>query len=237
VQAAGHSRADVHARERVRPRSAITTTVQAGLIADEQLRTRLSANLSAFSPQAVRDPALRRAAVALVITPGEDRSARFVITRRAAGLRAHAGQWALPGGRLEPEEDATDAALRELHEEVGLSLQRTHALGRLDDYATRSGFAITPVVFFNEARASFRADPNEVAAVYEVPLGALGRPAAPRFSRIAESERPVIQLPIEELGTAIHAPTAAILFQLWEVAVQGRSTRVAHYEQPLFAWR
>jgi 8-oxo-dGTP pyrophosphatase MutT (NUDIX family) len=218
-------------------RPAIRSEVHPGLVADEQLRARLSANLCVFSHQAVGDPALRRAAVALVVTAADDGSACFLITRRAAGLRAHAGQWALPGGRLEPGEDATDAALRELHEEVGLSLQRTDALGRLDDYATRSGFAITPVVFFRGTRARLRPDPSEVAAVYEVPLAALGRPAAPRFSRIAESDRPVIQLPIEELGTAIHAPTAAILFQLWEVAVQGRSTRVAHYEQPLFAWR
>jgi 8-oxo-dGTP pyrophosphatase MutT (NUDIX family) len=175
--------------------------------------------------------------VALVITARDDGIACFVITRRAAELRAHAGQWALPGGRLEPGEDATDTALRELREEVGVTLRRTHALGRLDDYATRSGYAITPVVFFHGARARLRPDPSEVAAVYEVPLGALGPPAAPRFSRIAESDRPVIHLPIEELGTAIHAPTAAILFQLWEVAVQGRNTRVAHYEQPRFAWR
>jgi hypothetical protein len=76
-----------------------------------------------------------------------------------------------------------------------------------------------------------------VAAVYEVPLVALGPPDVPRFTRIAESDRPVIQLPIAQLGTAIHAPTAAILFQLWEVAVQGRDTRVAHYEQPIFAWQ
>jgi 8-oxo-dGTP pyrophosphatase MutT (NUDIX family) len=207
------------------------------LIADEQLRARLATNLARFTPQAVRDSTLRRAAVALVITAREDGCACFVITRRAAKLRAHAGQWALPGGRCEDGEEAPQTALRELREEVGLSLAREHMLGTLDDYATRSGYAITPVVFFYGARAALRPEPREVAAVYEVPLSALGRPEVPRFTRIAESDRPVIQVPIAQLGTAIHAPTAALLFQLWEVAVQGRDTRVAHYEQPTFAWR
>ena len=68
-------------------------------------------------------------------------------------------------------------------------------------------------------------------------LSALGRPEVPRLSRIPQSERPLLQVPIRELDTAIHAPTAAILYQLWEVAVAGRSTRVAHFEQPVFAWR
>ena len=59
----------------------------------------------------------------------------------------------------------------------------------------------------------------------------------PELFSIAQSERPVLSIPIEMLGTSIYAPTAAILFQLREVALHGRATRVAHYEQPLFAWR
>ena len=78
------------------------------------------------------------------------------------------------------------------------------------------------------------ADPAEVAAVYRVPLEDLDAPEVPRLRRIPESDRPVISIPL--LGADIHAPTAAILFQLREVAVHGRSTRVAHYEQPVFAW-
>src|SRR5689334_25295724 len=114
-----------------------------GLLADQQLRDRLVRNLARFTPQPVRDPALRRAAVALVITARDDGSACFVITRRAAKLRAHAGQWALPGGRLEPGEGVQETALRELREEVGLALEPGAVLGTLDDYATRSGYAIT----------------------------------------------------------------------------------------------
>ena len=208
----------------------------AALLADEGLRGQVARNLARFTRTAVRDPELRPAAVALVISALDDGRACFVITRRAAKLRAHAGQWALPGGRVESGEDAIETALRELREEVGLALERGAVLGTLDDYATRSGYSITPVVCFHGARAQLHPDPREVAAVYEVPIAALGQPEVPRFTRIPESDRPVIQLPIEQLGTSIHAPTAAILYQLWEVAIQGRDTRVAHYEQPLFAW-
>jgi 8-oxo-dGTP pyrophosphatase MutT (NUDIX family) len=207
------------------------------MIADEKLHARLARNLARFERAPIADPALRRAAVAVVISPGADLSACFAITRRSAGLRAHAGQWALPGGGIEPGEDAADTALRELREEVGLRLARDHVLGALDDYPTRSGYAITPLVLFCSERCELRVDPREVASAHEVPLEVLGRPGVPRFTRIEESDRPVIQLPIAELGTAIHAPTSAILYQLWEVAVEGRSTRVAHFEQPLFAWK
>jgi hypothetical protein len=78
-------------------------------------------------------------------------------------------------------------------------------------------------------------NPAEVAAAYRVPLSELSRPDVPRLRRIPESRRPVISVPL--LGTHVHAPTAAILYQLREVAVWGRETRVASYEQPVFAWR
>jgi 8-oxo-dGTP pyrophosphatase MutT (NUDIX family) len=204
---------------------------------DERLRDTIAANLTRFQRRALPVGELRRAAVALVIAAGADGCACFVITRRASRLREHAGQWALPGGRMDAGEDAQSTALRELAEEVGLELKRESVLGVLDDYATRSGYVITPVVVWHGARSELVLDAREVAAAYHVPLEALGRPGVPRLSRIPESDRPLIQVPIEQLDTAIHAPTAAILYQLWEVAVQGRSTRVAHYEQPVFAWR
>src|SRR6185369_13875713 len=155
------------------------------------------------------------AAVALVLLPDDEGRACFILTRRAARLNAHAGQWALPGGRLDPGETAEEAVRRELHEEVGLDLGPDAVLGALDDYPTRSGYIITPI--------------------YLVPLDDLDLPGVPRLISIPESDRPVIQVPL--LGAMIHAPTAAVMYQMREVVVHGRATRVDHLEQPVFAWR
>jgi hypothetical protein len=84
-------------------------------------------------------------------------------------------------------------------------------------------------------RVELRANPLEVAAVYRVALDELERPEVPHLRRIPESDRPVLSVPL--LGTQIHAPTAAFLYQLREVALWGRETRVALYDQPVFAWR
>ena len=202
---------------------------------DDDLRARIAANLRGFERTSHAGEGLRPAAVALALLPDERGAASFVLTRRAPRLRAHAGQWALPGGRLDPGETPADAALRELGEEVGLSLGNDTALGLLDDYPTRSGYVMTPVVVWAGADASLAPDPGEVAAAYRVPLSELLREDVPHLRQIPESDRPVISIPL--LGTHIHAPTAAILFQLREVAMRGLDSRVAHYEQPVFAWR
>lgn len=161
--------------------------------------------------------------------------AAVLLTRRSAKLRAHAGQWALPGGRVGAGETPLTAALRELREELGLELAPSDLLGRLDDYSTRSGYVITPFVFWGGADPVLHPNPDEVARVYRIGLHELCRPDSPRFIRIPESERPVIQLPI---GTdLIHAPTAAVLYQFRAVAYEGRPERVDHLEQPVFAWR
>lgn len=199
------------------------------------LRERMRANLAAFRREETQAEGLRRAAVAIALLPDEGGRASFVITRRAPKLRAHGGQWALPGGRLEPGERAEEAALRELAEEVGLRLAPGAVIGLLDDYATRSGYAITPIVAWCDAGDEPRRNSPEVAAVYCVALEELLRPDVPRLRRIPESDRPVISVPL--LGTQIHAPTGAFLYQLREVALEGRDTRVAGYEQPVFAWR
>lgn len=192
-------------------------------------------NLAAHARVAASLEGHRPAAVAATLVAGERGEACFLLTRRAARLRSHAGQWALPGGGIDGGESAVDAALRELAEEVGLVVEAGNVLGLLDDYPTRSGFVITPVVVWGGSAADLRPDPREVAAIHRVPLAVLEQPGVPRLRRIAESDRPVISIAM--VGTQVHAPTAAIVYQLREVALHGRATRVAHFEQPPFAWR
>jgi ADP-ribose pyrophosphatase YjhB (NUDIX family) len=162
--------------------------------------------------------------------------ASFLLCRRASRLNRHAGQWALPGGRLDPGESPTDAALRELDEEVGLELDHDSVIGWLDDYPTRSGYVITPVVVWGGSGDTHLVpSPDEVLAVYRIGLHTL-RDSEPRFVSIPESDRPVVQIP---LGTdLIHAPTGAVLYQFRQVAMAGNiGERVDHLEQPVFAWK
>lgn len=161
--------------------------------------------------------------------------AAFLLCRRASRLSAHAAQWALPGGRLDPGENAVEAALRELSEEVGVGLTDQAVLGLLDDYPTRSGYVITPVVIWGGGRLDLRPAPDEVVAVYRVGLHQLQRRDSPRFIAIPESSRPVVQIPLG--NDLIHAPTGAVLLQLRWLGLEGRHDSVAELEQPVFAWR
>ena len=216
---------------------------------DDFLRKRIGRHLAAFAVDGQGDGAARRAAVAVTVAEAgrgagvyglarhdhwSDQAA-VILTRRAAGLRHHAGQWALPGGRMEAGETPEAAALRELREEVGLALSPDRILGRVDDFVTRSGFAITPVVVWGGACPDLRADPEEVASIHRIPVDELLREDAPILYPQAQSDQPVLLMPVGDNWIA--APTAAILYQFREVALCGRATRVAHYEQPFFAWK
>lgn len=202
---------------------------------NDQLRASIARALGRFEPAPSPAHGLKHAAVCLVVTGDAEGRAAILLTRRAEHLNAHAGQFALPGGRIDAGETAEQAARREAHEEIGLALAPEAVLGRLDDYPTRSGYLITPVVAWAEYGSAMQANPAEVAAIHHVPLADLDRPGAPEFVSIPESDRAVIRYPL--LGTTIHAPTAAVLYQFMEVAVFGRATRVAHLEQPVWAWR
>ncbi|HEV7871169.1 MAG TPA: CoA pyrophosphatase [Modestobacter sp.] len=195
-------------------------------------RTTIAGRLADFPRVAAERPELKQAAVAVCVTVHEGAPA-LVLTRRAARLRAHAGQWALPGGRRDPGETAVAGALREVREEIGLNLAETDVLGLLDDYVTRSGYVMTPVVCWAGRVGELVGAEAEVASVHQVPVADLDVP--PRFLSIPESDAPVIQLPL--FGGYLHAPTAAVLHQFCQVACHALATRVAGYEQPIFAWR
>ena len=196
-------------------------------------RDTLTSRVAAFERREHDLESRRAAAVALAVVIDAE-GPGILVTRRAAKMRAHAGQWALPGGRLDPGETPQVAARRELAEELGLTLPEDSVVGMLDDYSTRSGYRITPVVLWGgEVAEQIEPNPDEVAAVYVA--HASDYDVEPMFAAIPESPAPIIRVPM--LGAWIHAPTAAVIYQFRELALHGRTTRVAHFEQPVFAWR
>ena len=204
---------------------------------DDATRRNIAELCAAFARLAPTDaaPALKRAAVAIALIEGDDgNGTAFLLTRRSARLRAHSAQWALPGGRCDAGETQPQAALRELHEELGLALGPRDVLGMLDDYPTRSGYLITPVVVWAGAHAAITPNPDEVASVHRIGLDAIELDEAFTFVTIPESARRVIRFRLG--GQQIHAPTAALIYQFREV-LAGRNTRVADLEQPVFAWK
>lgn len=216
---------------------------------DKGLFDRIHRTLKHFDLLDHGAPAPRKAAVAVTVVrssedpdannlqwkPEDRNQSAILLTRRSSSLNNHAGQWALPGGSIDDGESAEQAALRELDEEVGLKLNPSAIIGRLDDYTTRSGFCISPVVIWGEETTSLIPNPDEVASIHRIPVKEFLREDAPLLDRIPESEHPVLKMPVGDSWIA--APTAAILYQFREVAIHGRSTRVAHFEQPYFAWR
>ena len=205
---------------------------------DEPTRQNIAARCAAFArlPASEPAPGLKRAAVAIALVGagGGAGGTALLLTLRAAGLRSHRGQWALPGGRCDEGESPAGAALRELHEELGLELGPNDVLGLLDDYPTRSGYLITPVVVWAAPSAGISPNPDEVASVHRIALGNIEQADAFDFIAIPESTRRVIRF--RHAGQFIHAPTAALIYQFREV-LAGRDTRVAELEQPVFAWK
>ncbi|MBT2269561.1 NUDIX hydrolase [Rhodococcus erythropolis] len=196
-------------------------------------RDHVVASLAAFEPRSVELDGRRSASVVIVVMRTADGAPVFPVTKRPSKMRAHPGQFALPGGSVDPGESSEQAAVRELSEELGVDVPESNIIGRLDDYVTRSGFVIRPfVVWSGEDIGGLIPNPDEVAQVYAVTSEELDVDS--RFVTIEESPNPVIQWPFRT--SLIHAPTGAVIYQFREV-LNGRHTRIDKLEQPVFAWR
>lgn len=161
-----------------------------------------------------RDGAPKPAAV-LVPLINRDDGLRVLFTERSRDLPDHPGQISFPGGRIERDDgDAGHAALREAREEVGLPSERVTLLGRLAEYETVTGYRVTPVVGWVEPPFELKADPVEVADVFEVPLAFLLDPANQQrhFRMVGDRRRDYYAIPYGE--RYIWGATAAMLLIL-----------------------
>jgi 8-oxo-dGTP pyrophosphatase MutT (NUDIX family) len=215
---------------------------------DQALRTQIAGHLERFEPQEPAQASPRQAAVALCVLEtgfGADldgmpqyttwqSSAALLLTKRSSKLRDHPGQWALPGGSLDPGETPEEAALREASEEVGLVLPPSAVLGQLDVFSTRSGFAISAIVVWAGADLELVPNELEVDSIHRIELDEFLREDAPMLSDENGGADPVLRMPVG--NSWIAAPTAAMLYQFAEVCLRGKDTRVAHFDQPRFAW-
>lgn len=193
------------------------------------LRGVIEENLRGFERAESASPAMR-AAVAITLIEDDAGEPAVPIFQRTETLRRHAGQMAIPGGRTHSGEDAVAAALRELEEELGLHCDRADVLGLLDDFDTMSGFTITPVVVWSGARAAdLMPSPDEVQLLFVIPITML-RAAVVGAGRGSSFS---LKLPLVE----VFAPTAAMLYQFSEVALDGRSVRVSDFFQPPWTHR
>jgi 8-oxo-dGTP pyrophosphatase MutT (NUDIX family) len=192
------------------------------------LRGTIEANLRGFTR--IRSAgSLKPAAVAIVVMDGGG-TPSVPIFQRTSDMSRHAGQMALPGGRLHESETAEDCAIRELQEELGLSVGPQDVVGLLDDFDTRSGFTITPVVIWTDAEpAALQPSKFEVAQLFVIAIRELR--AAVSAARPGEA----FSLRLERVQ--VFAPTAAILYQFSEVALDGREARVTDFYQPPFTHR
>lgn len=195
----------------------------------EALRARIEGHLARHERIALETGERRRAAVAIVLSP-TDKGPAYLLTRRALHMRRGAGNYALPGGNLDPGEDAIDAALRETEEELGVRLARDAVMGLLDDFLTLGGHVVTPVVIWTPQPLTITPNPEGVHDAWFVPLSDLDHPRAPRRVAHPDGGPPILRMYAR--GGWINPPTAAWLYQFREVCLHGRPCRTDGIGQP-----
>ncbi|HYS98385.1 MAG TPA: CoA pyrophosphatase [Candidatus Dormibacteraeota bacterium] len=194
------------------------------------IRRTIAGNLQAFER---RDSplSLTPAAVAIVLVMS-DGIPSVPIFQRPLNMSRHAGQIALPGGKVHSGETVEDCAIREVNEELGLVLDTADVLGLLDDFDTESGFRITPVVIWSSAGVSdLKPSRWEVLKLFVIGTPELHDTVA------AAALGSTQEFSLRFQRVEVFAPTAAILYQFSEVALDGRPCRVADFYQPPFTHR
>lgn len=179
-----------------------------------------------------RPDGVRHAAVAVALIERDGALQLLLIKRVPRGRNA--GQWALPGGRVDPGETSAEAALRELCEETGVACRPADLLGRLDDISTGSGHVITPWVVACPPEAVLHPNPAEVHSLHLVPLRSLLAPGVPRWKDSPEGR--LLQMPLRH-DMVVHAPTGAILWQFASVVLRDTPVRFTDVVEPDFVRR
>lgn len=161
--------------------------------------------------EASNDPALRPAAVLVLLTTGEDGVA-VTFTERTSRVEHHKGEVSFPGGARDPQDaDLVATALRETHEEIGIPPESVRVLGQLPPAVTRSNFLMHPVVGVLTGPARFVPNPFEVAEVFTAPLRALLDPATRREEPQTRNGAAVTAVAYEHNGHRIWGATARVL--------------------------
>ena len=142
-------------------------------------------------------------------------------TERARGLRAHSGQIAFPGGKIDAEDkDAAAAAIREANEEVAIEPNEVEILGYMPTMFTGTNYLITPVVAIVKPSKPFVANEQEVSSFFEVPLSFLSQKTAYQPLKVWHANKEQITWQIKHQNRNIWGITAHITQHFWDLALR-----------------